>query len=201
MEVGQKVFIVDMNYNITESVVSKVTRSQIRLENGDSYQNNSWTTNGVETYTNRLNGTTMVKSRKNAERFIRRDTFEKFKTDSYRNIKYPSKPIAPKMKSMTPTMGEISKYQAEITEYETAIKVYTEETKIANDKMNAWMETYLAFLSDRDGLDEYPKEVQDAVYAMAYDQGHAYGYEEIAIYHNRYAEFAIKIINAVNKNK
>ena len=67
--------------------------------------------------------------------------------------------------------------------------------------MTTWMETYLAYLANRDGIEEYPQEVRDAVYSMAYEKGHAYGYEEIAIHHNTYAEFAIKIINAVNKNK
>lgn len=42
MEVGQKVFIVDMNYNITESVISKITCSLIRLENGEQFRNSSW---------------------------------------------------------------------------------------------------------------------------------------------------------------
>ena len=204
MEVGQKVFIVDANYNITESVISKITRSLIRLENGEQFRNSSWWHDAsIEIYysNNTIDRKVLVNSNKNAEKYIKYEKFRQFKPDSHREIKYPSKPSTPKMKSMTPSMDELVTYQAEMVEYEKAIKVYNEQTAIANAKMTTWMETYLAYLANRDGIEEYPQEVRDAVYSMAYEEGHAYGYEEVAIYHNRYAEFAINIINAVNKNK
>lgn len=203
MEVGKKVFIVDKNYNITESVISKITRSLIRLENGEAFRNHGWWHDAsIETFSsNNETRKVMVESREDAEKYIKRETLSRFDPSSHRDIKYPSKPSTPKMKSMTPSMDELITYQTEMVEYEKAIKVYNEQTTIANDKMTAWMETYLAYLANRDGIDKYPQEVRDAVYSMAYEEGHAYGYEEVAIYHDRYAEFAIKIINAVNKNK
>jgi hypothetical protein len=201
IEVGQKVYVIDVSNNITESTIEKITRSLVTLSNGKIFRNDTiWLGDyRFYYYTSKLDGYDMVLTKENAEYFVKHRKFDNFNVNSYRNIKYPTKPSTPRMSSTSPTKEEIAKYQKAMEEFEAQMKVFTEETSIANNKMHEWMDTYMAYLAYKDGLDVYSEEIRSAVYSMAYDAGHSSGYCEVANYHSTFAEFAIKVIELSKK--
>lgn len=201
IEVGKKVYVIDLSNNITTSTVDKNTRSLITLSDGKVFRNDAVWLGDYQFYYyySKLDGYNMVLTKENAEYFIKYRKFDNFNVNSYRSIKYPTKPSTPRMNSTSPTKEEIAKYQNAMEEFESQMKVFTEETSIANNKMHEWMDTYIAYLAYKDGLDVYSEEIRSAVYSMAYDAGHSSGYGEVANYHSTFADFAIKVIELSKK--
>lgn len=203
MEVGQKVYLLNVENEITEAVVEKITRSLITLNDGMVLENHAiWVYDQPYQYYNaKRHDSKAFESKKNAMHFVKTRLYDRFDVYGYREIKYPTKPITPRMSSTSPSKDEIIQYQKDMEAFESDMKVFTVETQIANQKMNKWMDTYMSFLAFRDGLEDYPEEVRSAVYSMAYEAGHSAGYGEVSNYHISFAEFAIKVINAMKKNK
>jgi len=67
--------------------------------------------------------------------------------------------------------------------------------EVRQERVSTLETEWRASLAEENGIDDLPQTAQDAVFALAYEHGHASGYDDIA---NHYAEFAESGINIAN---
>lgn len=72
---------------------------------------------------------------------------------------------------------------------EDEIREYTENRKILISELNTRWSNEL-----REEHSKFNDEEYDLIYKMAYADGHSYGYDEVAIYMIKYAEFASELL-------
>jgi hypothetical protein len=91
----------------------------------------------------------------------------------------PVKPKKPKL-SIAHTADEAEEYSILLREYEESMDEYSvkvNEIKKYNSELERLKEAALKDESEFYAI--VPEKYQDKVYALAYDEGHAYGYSEI----------------------
>lgn len=121
-----------------------------------------------------------------------------FDVKSRYEIQPPRKPHKPTISSSSPTESEILAYSTALSQYNIAFVVYEEEYRIYQNKLSQWVSDFKEYLKMRD-LNNVPQKIADIIYSYADMDGHSSGYEEIASYHSKYAEFAEAIMSTMGK--
>lgn len=116
-----------------------------------------------------------------------------------RDLTYPKMPSKPEIlrKPIAPsdlTAEILEKVQAARVAYDAEKQVY--DQKYAENKAIAAkrLEEYRAGLPAEYGIAHLPEAIEERIYGKAYEDGHAYGYGEIANYYCDLAEFTLDII-------
>lgn len=83
----------------------------------------------------------------------------------------------------------MKEYEEQKIEYDNAIKKY-------NENQNKLIEEFKKDLEEYYCTDKLPKEIKDAIYEYAYEEGHAYGFSDIFSVYGRLTG----IIDAIQKH-
>lgn len=95
------------------------------------------------------------------------------------------------------TKDDAIKAGATVTEKSLDEDAFKAAKKKYRDNQNAISAAFDAEL--RDGYPPMSDEMFSAIYSMAYDRGHSYGYDEVAMYFDDYYDFAKKVIEISKK--
>lgn len=116
-----------------------------------------------------------------------------------RDLVYPNRPSKPEIlrKPIAPenlTSEILEQVKTAQAEYAVALAAYEQaiaERRAISEKR---LEEYRAGLPVENGIEHLPKAIEQRIYGKAYEDGHAYGYGEIATHYADIAEFTLDII-------
>ncbi len=101
-------------------------------------------------------------------------------SDVYRNKDYPTKPEKPYLKRDTETAATVREYADALAAWETSMVEYNRLKTIFYNKQSELEAKFKVDVLAEYGLTGHPK--ANAVFELAWDEGHSSGYSEVEIW-------------------
>lgn len=122
----------------------------------------------------------------------RENTFEEIE-QAIKAVPYPKRPSRP-LAGREMSSTEARKYAYALEAYEMELEEYQASSAAANEETQRLSNEWSAKL--REEYNHLNDATFQLVYQLAYDNGHAYGYQSVRDYTDTYADLAEKIIQA-----
>lgn len=107
-------------------------------------------------------------------------------SDEYRNKDYPSRPEKPYLRRGTETAESVRKFADDLAIWETQMVEYNRLVDLYNIRQRKLEDKFKIDVLAEYGLTDHPK--AEAVFALAWEEGHSCGYSEVEIWVGRLAE-------------